>query len=74
MRCDTQRDVHVIERFGGLNMAQEKKHHPTGEYRRGEYVMKNDFGSEKDMRRGRFAFPHLRDFYNQKKLNSTSNN
>ena len=21
--------------------------------------------SEKDMRRGRFAFPHLRDFYNQ---------
>ena len=34
----------------------------------GKIEVTNDFGSEKDMRRGRFAFPHLRDFYNQKEL------
>ena len=25
MRCDTQRDVYVIERFGGLDMSRMKK-------------------------------------------------
>lgn len=44
-------------------MANQQKHHPSGEHR-----MTSDFGSEKNMRNGKYAFPQLRNFHRLRDL------
>ena len=72
MRCDTQRDVYVIERFRGLDMPKAMKNGKVVGWSqaRGQqnFHPSNKIVDEKDMRKGRHAFPHLRDFYSQKEL------
>ena len=66
MRCDTQRDVYVIERFGGLDMS--KARHKGWPLPRAAQLADKRFGGEKNMRNGRYAFPQLRNFHNLRAL------
>ena len=46
MRCDTQRDVYVIERFGGLDMSRMKKPKKPKGYGGEEFDIHETHGSK----------------------------